>query len=114
MVGELDITDHEATHIADMIDGELGKLLPHWRPGPGVDDDDAAAPPPDARCQNCQSSASSGGSLADYMSAAAARRGCRCAELRGRFEEITFQDDQEQVPFQSSGCSSDQEQAPFH
>jgi WNK lysine deficient protein kinase len=111
MVGELDITDHEATHIAEMIDGEVGKLLPRWRPGPGVNDDAGA---PDARCQICQSSASSGGSLADYMSAAAAQRGCRCAELHGRFEEITFQEDGEQVPFQSSGCSSDQEPSPFH
>ena len=80
MVAELDITDHEVTHIAEMIDGEVGALLPHWTPGPGMDD--------------------------DYMSAAA-RRGCRCAEMHGRFEEITFQADEEQVQFQSSGCSSD-------
>lgn len=109
MVGELDITDHEVTHIAEMIDGEVGKLLPHWRPGPGLHDDDEDDAP-DARCQNCrQSSASSSGSLADYMSSAARRRGCRCAELHGRFEEITFQADEEQVhQFQSSGCSSDE------
>jgi WNK lysine deficient protein kinase len=107
MVAELDITDHEVTDIAEMIDGEVGKLLPHWTPGPGLDDDDAGAPP-DALCQNCQSSASSSDSLADYMSAAADRRGCRCAELHGRFEEITFQADEEQVQFQSSGTSSDE------
>jgi len=114
MVAELDITDHEVTHIAEMIDGEVGALLPHWTPGPGMDDDDDA--PPDASnapcCKNCRySAASSGGgssssSLDDYMSAAA-RRGCRCAEMHGRFEEITFQADEEQVQFQSSGCSSD-------
>ncbi|PAN09848.1 hypothetical protein PAHAL_2G053900 [Panicum hallii] len=112
MVAELDITDHEVTHIAEMIDGEVGALLPHWTPGPGMDDDSAADDAPDASsapcCKNCRySAASSGGSsLDDYMSAAA-RRGCRCAELHGRFEEITFQADEEQVQFQSSGCSSD-------
>ncbi|KAJ1288038.1 hypothetical protein BS78_02G058000 [Paspalum vaginatum] len=109
MVAELDITDHEVTHIAEMIDGEVGALLPHWRPGPGMeDDDDAAAPdsPSTARCKNCRTSASSAGSLDDYMSAAA-RRGCRCAELHGRFEEITFPVGEEQEQFQSSGCSSD-------
>ncbi|XP_062190137.1 probable serine/threonine-protein kinase WNK3 [Phragmites australis] len=114
MVAELDITDHEVTRIAEMIDGEVGALLPHWRPGPGMDDDDGGgggnADAPDASgasyCQNCRSSASSSGSLDDYMSAAA-RRGCRCAELHGRFEEITFQADGEQVQFQGSGCSSD-------
>lgn len=113
MVAELDITDHEVTHIAEMIDGEVGALLPHWRPGPGMDDDDGGGAGPDTsgatdRCKNCRSSASSAGSLDDYMSAAAAaRRGCRCAELHGRFEEITFQADEEQVRFQGSGCSSD-------
>lgn len=111
MVAELDITDHEVTHIAELIDGEVGSLLPHWRPGPGMDDDKDNGGAPDAststdRCKNCRSSASSGGSLDDYMSAAA-RRGCRCAELHGRFEEITFQADDEQVQFQGSGCSSD-------
>lgn len=109
MVGELDITDHEVTHIAEMIDGEVAKLLPHWTPGPGMHDHDDGGAHPDACCRNCrQSSASSGGSLADYMSSAAVR-GCRCAELHGRFEEITFQADEEQVhQFQSSGCSSDE------
>ncbi|GJN24746.1 hypothetical protein PR202_gb12505 [Eleusine coracana subsp. coracana] len=103
MVGELDITDHEVTHIADMIDGEVAALLPHWTPGMINDDD---APDDDTCCRNCRqsTSASSGGSLADYVSR---RRGCRCAELHGRFEEITFQADEEQVQFQSSGGSSD-------
>jgi WNK lysine deficient protein kinase len=117
MVAELDITDHEVTHIAEMIDGAVAALLPHWRPGPGMHDDDdydgGGDGTPDAsgaadRCKNCRSSASSAGSLDDYMSAAAAaRRGCRCAEMHGRFEEITFQADEEQVRFQGSGCSSD-------
>lgn len=110
MVSELDITDHEVTHIAELIDGEVAALLPQWRPaaGPGaVTDDDGGDAYPDAGCRNCRQSsgsASSGGSLSDYMSAAA-RGGCRCAETHGRFEEITFQADEEQVPFQSSGCS---------
>lgn len=118
MVAELDITDHEVTHIAEMIDGEVGALLPHWRPGLGMDDDNGdsdgdAADDPDAptprtpSCKNCRSTAASsdGLSLDDYM-LAAARRGCRCAELHGRFEEITFQADDEPAQFQSSGCSS--------
>ncbi|XP_066389094.1 probable serine/threonine-protein kinase WNK3 isoform X2 [Miscanthus floridulus] len=113
MVAELDITDHEVTHIAEMIDGAVAALLPHWRPGPGMDDDDGGGPGTSGaadRCKNCRSSASSAGSLDDYMSAAAAaaaRRGCRCAEMHGRFEEITFQADEEPVRFQGSGCSSD-------
>ena len=116
MVAELDITDHEVTHIAEMIDGAVAALLPHWRPGPGMDDDEdddydggggTDASGAAGRCKNCRSSASSAGSLDDYMSAAAARRGCRCAEMHGRFEEITFQADEEQVRFQGSGCSSD-------
>ncbi|WVZ62170.1 hypothetical protein U9M48_011947 [Paspalum notatum var. saurae] len=111
MVAELDITDHEVTHIAEMIDGEVAALLPHWRPGPGMEEeeddaDDSPGAPSTARCKNCRTSASSAGSLDDYMSAAA-RRGCRCAELHGRFEEITFPAGEEQEQFQSSGCSSD-------
>ena len=97
MVGELDITDHEVTHIADMIDGEVGALVPDWAAGPGMEDDDDGgapdAPITAACCQNCRSS-SSGGSLLDFMSSAA-HRGCRCAELHGRFEEVTFQQDDE-------------------
>ncbi|CAN6171172.1 unnamed protein product [Urochloa humidicola] len=109
MVAELDITDHEVTHIAGMIDGEVAALLPHWRPGPGVEEDDAPTPRTPACCKNCRSgSGGSSASLDDYKSAAAARRGCRCAELHGRFEEITFQaDDGEPAQFQSSGSSSD-------
>ncbi|TVU41937.1 hypothetical protein EJB05_15497 [Eragrostis curvula] len=106
MVGELDITDHEVTHIAEMIDGQVAALLPHWRPGPGMSDDEEEEEKAGTTCRNCRSSASSGGSLDDYMSAAA-RRGCRCAEVHGRFEEITVQADEEQVQCESSGCSSD-------
>uniref|UniRef100_A0A0A9H7R5 non-specific serine/threonine protein kinase n=1 Tax=Arundo donax TaxID=35708 RepID=A0A0A9H7R5_ARUDO len=93
MVGELDITDHEVTRIAEMIDGEVGALLPHWRPGPGMDDDGGGDDAPDASggsyCENCRSSASSSSSYCE----------------NGRFEEITFQADEEQAHL--SGCSSD-------
>ncbi|XP_051206800.1 probable serine/threonine-protein kinase WNK1 [Lolium perenne] len=110
MVGELDIIDHEVTHIAGMIDGEIGALVPDWAAGPGLEDDEDEDGAPDAPrsaacCQNCRLSLS-GGSLLDIMSSAA-HRGCRCAELHGRFEEITFQQaDEEQVHSEDSGCSS--------
>ena len=107
MVGELDITDHEVTHIADMIDGEVGALVPDWTAGPGIEDDYLGAPDAPstaACCQNCRSS-SSGGSL--HFMSSGAHRGCRCAELHGRFEEITFQQaDELQVHSEDSGSSS--------
>ncbi|KAF0908923.1 hypothetical protein E2562_030219 [Oryza meyeriana var. granulata] len=122
MVTELDITDHEVTRIAELIDGKVAALVPGWRPGPATDDDDDVVAgdgdDPDAPgaaycCKNCRpaSSSSSCGSLVDFMSSAVAadRSGCRrCAELHGRFEEITFQadDDEDEQHLQGSGCSS--------
>jgi WNK lysine deficient protein kinase len=101
MVAELDITDHEVTRIADMIDGEVSALVPDWRPGPGIEE---AADT--SYCHNCGSNVSSCGSLYAYMSSAA--RGCQCAELRGRFEEITLQANGEQYDLQDSvGSSND-------
>ncbi|KAF8664558.1 hypothetical protein HU200_054740 [Digitaria exilis] len=100
MVAELDITDHEVTRIADMIDGEVSALVPDWRPGPGIEE-----APDTSYCHNCGSNVSSCGSLYAYMSSA--RRGCQCAELHGRFEEITFQADGEQCDLQESAGSSD-------
>ncbi|CAN6175925.1 unnamed protein product [Urochloa humidicola] len=100
MVAELDITDHEVTRIADMIDGEVSALVPDWRPGPGIEE-----APDTSYCHNCGSNVSSCGSLYDYMSSA--RRGCQCAELHGRFEEITFQADGEHCDLQESAGSSD-------
>uniref|UniRef100_A0ACD5YR47 Uncharacterized protein n=1 Tax=Avena sativa TaxID=4498 RepID=A0ACD5YR47_AVESA len=101
MVGELDITDHEVTRIADMIDGEVSALVPDWMAGPGIEE-----APDTTYCHNCGSNVSSCGSLFDYMSSAT--RGCRCAELHGRFEEITFQAaDEDQSGLQDSGGSSD-------
>jgi WNK lysine deficient protein kinase len=101
MVAELDITDHEVTLIADMIDGEVSALVPDWRPGPGIEE---AADT--SYCHNCGSNVSSCGSLYAYMSSAA--QGCQCAELRGRFEEITLQANGEQYDLQDSvGSSND-------
>uniref|UniRef100_A0A0D9WWA2 non-specific serine/threonine protein kinase n=1 Tax=Leersia perrieri TaxID=77586 RepID=A0A0D9WWA2_9ORYZ len=125
MVAELDITDHEVTRIAELIDGKVVALVPGWRPGPATDGDDGDGDGDDQDdgdgcCGNCRpanssSSSSSCGSLVDFMkssSAAAAtaeRHGCRrCAELHGRFEEITFEadDEEEEQHLQGSGCSS--------
>ncbi|XP_048555641.1 probable serine/threonine-protein kinase WNK1 [Triticum urartu] len=101
MIGELDITDHEVTRIAEMIDGELSALVPDWMAGPGIEE-----APDAAYCHNCGSNVSSCGSLFDYMSSTS--RGCRCAELHGRFEEITFQAaDEEESGLHDSGGSSD-------
>jgi len=100
MVAELDITDHEVTRIADMIDGEVSALVPGWRPGPGIEE-----APDTSYCHNCGSNVSSCGSLYAYMSSG--RQGCQCAELHGRFEEITFQADGEQCDLQESAGSSD-------
>ncbi|ONM58926.1 Serine/threonine-protein kinase WNK2 [Zea mays] len=100
MIAELDITDHEVTRIADMIDGEVSALVPDWRPGPGIEE-----APDTSYCHNCGSNVSSCGSLYAYMSSG--RRGCQCAELHGRFEEITFQADGEQCDLQESAGSSD-------
>ncbi|BAT00360.1 Os07g0185000, partial [Oryza sativa Japonica Group] len=125
MVAELDITDHEVTRIAQLIDGKVAALVPGWRPGPATDDDDdddlvGGGDDPDAPggaaaacCKNCRpaaSSSSSCGSLVDFMSSAAAaeRHGCRrCAELHGRFEEITFQADDDEEEQHLQGSSSD-------
>uniref|UniRef100_A0A0E0AGL3 non-specific serine/threonine protein kinase n=1 Tax=Oryza glumipatula TaxID=40148 RepID=A0A0E0AGL3_9ORYZ len=129
MVAELDITDHEVTRIARLIDGKVAALVPGWRPGPATDDDDddddlvVDGDDPDAPgaaaaacCKNCRpasSSSSSCGSLVDFMSsaavaAAAERHGCRrCAELHGRFEEITFQADDDEEVQHLQGSSSD-------
>ncbi|XP_062186873.1 probable serine/threonine-protein kinase WNK1 isoform X2 [Phragmites australis] len=100
MVAELDITDHEVTRIADMIDGEVSALVPDWRPGPGIEE-----APDTSYCHNCGSNVSSCGSLYAYMSSAA--RGCQCAELHGRFEEIMFQANGEQCDMQDSIGNSD-------
>lgn len=92
MAGELDIvTGHEVAHIAGIIDAEVGALVPEWAAaGPASPGMDGA---PDAPCcDNCRPSSygGGGGSLLEFMSSAG-HRGCRCAGLHGRFEEITSQ-----------------------
>ncbi|XP_006657511.2 probable serine/threonine-protein kinase WNK3 isoform X1 [Oryza brachyantha] len=131
MVAELDITDHEVTRIAELIDGKVAALVPGWRPATDDDDDvvtvdgdDPDAPGAAAACcKNCRpsSSSSSCGSLVEFMSssaaAAAERGGCRrCAELHGRFEEITFQadDEEDEQHLQGSGCSSSETGGSSH
>lgn len=77
MIDELDITDHEVTRIADMIDGEVSSLVPEWKAQMGVDE--ASSFPATSCCHNCESNASSCGSHIG------------CCEIHGRFEEITYQ-----------------------
>lgn len=92
MVAELDITDHEVTRIADMIDGEIASLVPDWIPGPGIDETPGLNS--SAYCHNCKSNVSSCGSLLDYLnlqSVHCTNVGCSAMHLHGRFEEITYQ-----------------------
>lgn len=92
MVAELDITDHEVTRIADMIDDEIVSLVPDWKPGPGIDETPGLSH--SAYCHNCESNVSSCGSLLDYLnlqSAHCTNADCTAMHLHGRFEEITYQ-----------------------
>ncbi|XP_072988412.1 probable serine/threonine-protein kinase WNK9 isoform X1 [Typha latifolia] len=89
IVIELDITDHEVTRIAEMIDGEVALLVPEWTRGPDIED---SGVPSIAFCQTCTSNASPCGSLLDYLSSR--HPGCAhldCAAMHGRFKEITYQ-----------------------
>ncbi|XVF42129.1 hypothetical protein PTKIN_Ptkin01aG0335500 [Pterospermum kingtungense] len=97
MVAELDITDQDATKIADMIDGEMASLVPDWRPGPGIEETPRFSN--QNFCHNCASNRTSTGSLLDFLTHNAGVKDsqllqcCRngCASMHGRFEEITFQ-----------------------
>jgi WNK lysine deficient protein kinase len=89
MVAELDITDHDVTRIAEMIDGEVSLLVPGWKLGPGIEETSGL-------CENCKSNVSSCGSLLDYLSYKNPGKPfhcsrLECAALHGRFEEITYQ-----------------------
>ncbi|WOL15218.1 putative serine/threonine-protein kinase WNK9 [Canna indica] len=98
MVAELDIIDYDVTRIADMIDGEVASLVPNWKPGPGIEETQGF--PTTTICRKCASNVSSCGSLIDYPSL---KNACytnmksahccnfECAEMHGRFEEITYQ-----------------------
>ncbi|KAJ8491009.1 hypothetical protein OPV22_012730 [Ensete ventricosum] len=98
MVAELDIIDYDVTKIADMIDGEVALLVPEWKPGPGIEE--VAGFPSATICQKCASTVSSCGSILDHLSLKSLCYGnmksvhcCHfeCAEMHGRFEEITYQ-----------------------
>lgn len=99
MVAELDMTDHDVTRIADMIDGELASMVPEWRPGPGIEDTNRFAS--QVSCHNCASNHTSSGSLTDFLSQNSGIKNsqfvqcCRhkCTSMHGRFEEITFDSD---------------------
>ncbi|XP_072951523.1 probable serine/threonine-protein kinase WNK1 [Typha angustifolia] len=97
MVAELDITDHEVTRIAEMIDGELALLVPEWKPGPGIEEMPGLPGTTTTFCQTCASNESSCGSLLDYLTAKnldctdLQSFHCKCAEMHGRFEEIKYQ-----------------------
>ncbi|KAL5712636.1 non-specific serine/threonine protein kinase [Ranunculus cassubicifolius] len=98
MVSELDITDQDVTHIADMIDGEIASLVPEWEIGPGM-----VETPRFSRggvCHDCASTQTSLNSLMDYLTLDntdekhhqnphCSQHGC--AAMHGRFEEITYQ-----------------------
>ncbi|CAA6659100.1 unnamed protein product [Spirodela intermedia] len=95
MVGELDITDHDVTMIAEMIDSEMISLVPEWQPGVGITEDAPGHPAP-AVYHNCASNVSSVVSLLDL---APNTEGAGCSRhesapaMHGRFEEITYRVD---------------------
>lgn len=103
MVEELDITNYDATQIAEMIDSEISTLVPDWRPGPGIVETPGRAAP--SVCHDCESDHSSYGTLVDFhplnSSPAApslpdircSRRGC-AASMHGRFGEVTYRVDE--------------------
>ncbi|CAG7882054.1 unnamed protein product [Brassica rapa] len=99
MVAELDMDDHGVTKIANMIDGEISRLVPSWRPGPAFEESlAAAAAAANANiCSNCVSNRTSMGSVMDFLRTnpgANVAQCCRngCGETHGRFEEITIRE----------------------
>lgn len=95
MVAELDITDHDVTEIADMIDGEIASLVPDWQSGPGIVETPHFSN--QNFCHNCASNHTSSGSFMEFLSSnPGATQCCKhgCASTRGRFEEITYQEDE--------------------
>ncbi|KAJ0249723.1 Serine/threonine-protein kinase WNK1 [Hirschfeldia incana] len=102
MVAELDMDDHGVTKIANMIDGEISRLVPSWRPGPSFEESLAAAAAAAAAananiCSNCVSNRTSMGSVMDFLRTnpgANVAQCCRngCGETHGRFEEITIRE----------------------
>ncbi|KAG0458413.1 hypothetical protein HPP92_023570 [Vanilla planifolia] len=80
MVAELNITDHEVTQIAEMIDGEVSSLVPEWKPGLYIED--MPGPLLSNFSVNNESDASSVKSLLDYLST---------VNHNGLFEEVAHQ-----------------------
>ncbi|CAM8979018.1 unnamed protein product [Rhodiola kirilowii] len=89
MVAELDLRDQDETNIADMIDGEIGSLVPDWKRGPRMEETPSFSNV--GLCQNCISNSNhtSCGSLMEFLSHSPGA--CPCAATYGRFEEITYQ-----------------------
>ncbi|KAE8678569.1 putative serine/threonine-protein kinase WNK1 [Hibiscus syriacus] len=94
MVAELDITDQDVTKIADMIDGEIARIVLDWRTGLGIEETSRFS----NFCHNCASNRTSTGSLLDFLIHNAGVKDLQllqhcsgCALVHGRFEEISFQ-----------------------
>lgn len=94
MVAELDITDHDVTKLANMIDNEIATLVPEWKTGGGIEENSECSSA--SLCINCAAN----GSLFDYVSSNnpcgknlqfihCSKNGCTA--IHGRFEEITYQ-----------------------
>lgn len=90
MVGELDITDQDVTKIADMIDGEITKLVPEWKAGLGIEESPRFAN--SSYCHNCASNHTSNGSFMNFLSQNPNLNGMQISQCcgHGRFEEITY------------------------
>lgn len=93
MVTELDIKDQDVNKIADMIDSEITTLVPEWKASFWADDDSHL------EAENLYHTRASTGPMLDYMNAShtdnlqileGSNHGC--AEVHGRFEEITYRD----------------------
>ncbi|KAJ1691847.1 hypothetical protein LUZ63_016002 [Rhynchospora breviuscula] len=120
MVAELDITDHEVTRIADMIDGEVATLVPDWKPGPGIEETSVLNQ--STYCHNCQSNVSSCGSMVDYLnlqSGHCTNVDCTTMHLNSRFEEISYQLNSpvltpEPEPKPESSCHKEEKMLPIN
>ncbi|KAL3634547.1 hypothetical protein CASFOL_021601 [Castilleja foliolosa] len=97
MVAELDITDQDVTKIAEMIDGEIASLVPDWNSGPRIEE----SPSPNC-CHNCDSD----GSVKGYLTSQCLKQGC--GAIHGRFEEITYDIENEGLEVNSQNDPDDE------
>ncbi|CAM8918074.1 unnamed protein product [Rhodiola kirilowii] len=88
MVAELDLSDHDETDIAKMIDGEIAALIPEWRSGASMDDDPCFSNLD--VCPNCISNDTSIGSSRASISHSPCFYKCNTT-THGQFEEIVHQ-----------------------